>query len=260
MEVTYDDVAVPKSPFRVGVAEGCDPTRVRAHGPGLEGGLVGTANHFTVETRWAPTPSPNPALLPKAPSPCLPNPLPSPYSTPPDPSRYLCWGVWGGHGPLLQCGDQVSSNPESLHSHTHGDFISFHKPTVSIPCAGSATISSCTCALHVHVPPLSLVTTPSAPSCATTLAPPCSATEVPHPTSPACSTTCVLSHGCATSTPHHPTVIHPLPSKCHLHSMSPGWHLCPRVMEMPPLPWRWHRHLPTVAVAHHGPTVPVSLL
>ncbi|NWI42926.1 FLNC protein, partial [Picathartes gymnocephalus] len=55
VEVTYDDVAVPKSPFRVGVAEGCDPTRVRAHGPGLESGLVGTANHFTVETRGAGT-------------------------------------------------------------------------------------------------------------------------------------------------------------------------------------------------------------
>ncbi|XP_062347484.1 filamin-C [Cinclus cinclus] len=55
VEVTYDDVVVPKSPFRVGVAEGCDPTRVRAHGPGLESGLVGTANHFTVETRGAGT-------------------------------------------------------------------------------------------------------------------------------------------------------------------------------------------------------------
>ncbi|NXI32169.1 FLNA protein, partial [Sterrhoptilus dennistouni] len=42
-------------PFRVGVTEGCDPTRVRAHGPGLESGLVGTANHFTVETRGAGT-------------------------------------------------------------------------------------------------------------------------------------------------------------------------------------------------------------
>ena len=61
VEVTYDDVGVPKSPFRVGVAEGCDPTRVRAHGPGLEGGLVGKANRFTVETRWAP---PRPPLSP----------------------------------------------------------------------------------------------------------------------------------------------------------------------------------------------------
>ncbi|NWR56073.1 FLNC protein, partial [Bucorvus abyssinicus] len=55
VEVTYDDVAVPKSPFRVAVAEGCDPSRVRAHGPGLEGGLVGKANRFTVETRGAGT-------------------------------------------------------------------------------------------------------------------------------------------------------------------------------------------------------------
>ena len=53
MEVLYDDVAVPKSPFRVGVTEGCDPTRVRAFGPGLEGGLVNKANRFTVETRYA---------------------------------------------------------------------------------------------------------------------------------------------------------------------------------------------------------------
>ncbi|XP_068280788.1 filamin-C-like, partial [Nyctibius grandis] len=55
VEVTYDEVAVPKSPFRVGVTEGCDPSRVRAHGPGLEGGLVGKANRFTVETRGAGT-------------------------------------------------------------------------------------------------------------------------------------------------------------------------------------------------------------
>ncbi|NWH74854.1 FLNA protein, partial [Piaya cayana] len=55
VEVTYDDVPVPNSPFRVSVAEGCDPSRVRAHGPGLEGGLVGKANRFTVETRGAGT-------------------------------------------------------------------------------------------------------------------------------------------------------------------------------------------------------------
>ncbi|XP_059581616.1 filamin-C isoform X2 [Alligator mississippiensis] len=55
VEVTYDDVPVPKSPFRVAVAEGCDPSRVRAYGPGLEGGLVNKANRFTVETRGAGT-------------------------------------------------------------------------------------------------------------------------------------------------------------------------------------------------------------
>lgn len=52
VEVLYDDVAVPKSPFRVGVTEGCDPTRVRAFGPGLESGLVNKSNRFTVETRY----------------------------------------------------------------------------------------------------------------------------------------------------------------------------------------------------------------
>ncbi|XP_028669033.1 filamin-C isoform X4 [Erpetoichthys calabaricus] len=55
IEVLYDDVTVPKSPFRVGVTEGCDPTRVRAYGPGLEGGLVNKSNRFTVETRGAGT-------------------------------------------------------------------------------------------------------------------------------------------------------------------------------------------------------------
>ncbi|XP_018602917.1 filamin-C-like [Scleropages formosus] len=53
IEVTYDDVAVPNSPFKVQVSEGCDPTRVRAYGPGLEEGLVGKVNYFTVETRGA---------------------------------------------------------------------------------------------------------------------------------------------------------------------------------------------------------------
>uniref|UniRef100_A0A8C8SM06 Filamin C n=1 Tax=Pelusios castaneus TaxID=367368 RepID=A0A8C8SM06_9SAUR len=55
VEVTYDEVPVPKSPFRVAVAEGCDPSRVRAYGPGLEGGLVNKSNRFTVETRGAGT-------------------------------------------------------------------------------------------------------------------------------------------------------------------------------------------------------------
>uniref|UniRef100_A0A3P8RUE7 Filamin C n=1 Tax=Amphiprion percula TaxID=161767 RepID=A0A3P8RUE7_AMPPE len=40
IEVQYDDAPVPKSPFRVSVVEGCDPTRVRAYGPGeICGGL-----------------------------------------------------------------------------------------------------------------------------------------------------------------------------------------------------------------------------
>ncbi|XP_075713670.1 filamin-C isoform X2 [Rhinoderma darwinii] len=55
VEVLYDEVPVPKSPFRVPVTEGCDPTRVRAYGPGLEGGLLNKSNRFTVETRGAGT-------------------------------------------------------------------------------------------------------------------------------------------------------------------------------------------------------------
>ena len=51
VEVTFQELPVPHSPFMVAVAEGCDPTRVSAHGPGLESGLVGRANCFTVQTR-----------------------------------------------------------------------------------------------------------------------------------------------------------------------------------------------------------------
>ncbi|KAJ8017344.1 hypothetical protein DPEC_G00016890 [Dallia pectoralis] len=46
---------VPKSPFLVGVTEGCDPGRVRVHGPGLERGTTNKPNKFTVETRGAGT-------------------------------------------------------------------------------------------------------------------------------------------------------------------------------------------------------------
>lgn len=51
IEVLLDDDAVPKSPFRVSVSEGCDPSRVQAYGPGLQEGLVNKQNRFTVETR-----------------------------------------------------------------------------------------------------------------------------------------------------------------------------------------------------------------
>lgn len=51
VEVSYDDAPVPKSPFRVAVTEGCDPARVRVHGPGLKCGITNKPNKFTVETR-----------------------------------------------------------------------------------------------------------------------------------------------------------------------------------------------------------------
>ncbi|XP_034027949.1 filamin-A isoform X3 [Thalassophryne amazonica] len=55
VEVCYDGSPVPKSPFRVAVTEGCDPARVRVHGPGLKGGTTNKPNKFTVETRGAGT-------------------------------------------------------------------------------------------------------------------------------------------------------------------------------------------------------------
>ncbi|XP_036803747.1 filamin-A isoform X5 [Oncorhynchus mykiss] len=55
VKVAYDESPVPKSPFRVAVTEGCDPGRVRAHGPGLDSGITNKANKFTVETRGAGT-------------------------------------------------------------------------------------------------------------------------------------------------------------------------------------------------------------
>ncbi|XP_051961260.1 filamin-A-like isoform X2 [Xyrauchen texanus] len=55
VEVAYDDSPVPKSPFRVAVTEGCDPARVRVHGPGLHSGITNKPNKFTVETRGAGT-------------------------------------------------------------------------------------------------------------------------------------------------------------------------------------------------------------
>ena len=34
IDVTYEGLQIPKSPFNVKVTPGCDPTRVRAYGPG----------------------------------------------------------------------------------------------------------------------------------------------------------------------------------------------------------------------------------
>ncbi|XP_033927771.1 LOW QUALITY PROTEIN: filamin-A [Melopsittacus undulatus] len=55
VDVTYAGSPVPHSPFRVPVTEGCDPTRVRVHGPGLQSGTTNQPNRFTVETRGAGT-------------------------------------------------------------------------------------------------------------------------------------------------------------------------------------------------------------
>ncbi|VUZ40251.1 unnamed protein product [Hymenolepis diminuta] len=49
IEVFYDGMPVPGSPFKVHVTPGCDPTRVRAYGPGLEGGYTHEPQHFTID-------------------------------------------------------------------------------------------------------------------------------------------------------------------------------------------------------------------
>lgn len=51
VEVLYDESPVPKSPFQVGVGEGCDPSRVQARGPGLEEALTEKPNKFSIVTR-----------------------------------------------------------------------------------------------------------------------------------------------------------------------------------------------------------------
>uniref|UniRef100_A0A8C2DCL5 Filamin B n=1 Tax=Cyprinus carpio TaxID=7962 RepID=A0A8C2DCL5_CYPCA len=52
VEVLYDETPVPKSPFQVGVGEGCDPSRVQAKGPGLEEALTDKPNKFSIITRF----------------------------------------------------------------------------------------------------------------------------------------------------------------------------------------------------------------
>ncbi|XP_041835805.1 filamin-B isoform X2 [Melanotaenia boesemani] len=53
IQVLYDDTLVPKSPFKVSVSEGCDPSRVVATGPGLQQGLTDQPNNFDIVTRGA---------------------------------------------------------------------------------------------------------------------------------------------------------------------------------------------------------------
>lgn len=51
VNVTYDGVPVPNSPFRVNVTEGCHPSRVKAQGPGLKEAFTNQPNAFSVVTR-----------------------------------------------------------------------------------------------------------------------------------------------------------------------------------------------------------------
>lgn len=53
--VDYDDVPVARSPFPINVVEGCDASKVKAYGPGLENGTTNKPAKFTVDTRGAGT-------------------------------------------------------------------------------------------------------------------------------------------------------------------------------------------------------------
>jgi filamin len=53
IDVSYDGVKVPNSPFNVGVQPGCDPSKVKAYGPGLNGAQPNKPATFTISTRGA---------------------------------------------------------------------------------------------------------------------------------------------------------------------------------------------------------------
>lgn len=53
IELLYDGAHVPGSPFVVHVKSGCDPSRCKAYGPGLQAGATGQPCRFVVETRGA---------------------------------------------------------------------------------------------------------------------------------------------------------------------------------------------------------------
>ncbi|XP_076469743.1 LOW QUALITY PROTEIN: filamin-A-like [Babylonia areolata] len=53
LDVTYDGNPIPGSPFKVNAVPGNDPNRVRAYGPGLEGGVTNKPNKFTVDMKGA---------------------------------------------------------------------------------------------------------------------------------------------------------------------------------------------------------------
>ncbi|XP_070493670.1 filamin-A isoform X2 [Chironomus tepperi] len=53
IELSYDNVPIPGSPFVIHVKSGCDPSRCKAFGAGLQGGQINQKAKFTVSTREA---------------------------------------------------------------------------------------------------------------------------------------------------------------------------------------------------------------
>ncbi|XP_039299021.1 filamin-A isoform X2 [Nilaparvata lugens] len=55
IDILYDGLPIPGSPFVVNVRRGCDPSKCLAFGPGLERAILNKPNSFTVETKGAGT-------------------------------------------------------------------------------------------------------------------------------------------------------------------------------------------------------------
>ncbi|XP_056000448.1 filamin-A-like isoform X18 [Ostrea edulis] len=53
LDVTYDNMAIPDSPFKVSAVPGCDASRVKAYGPGLQGGITNKPQLFTIDIKGA---------------------------------------------------------------------------------------------------------------------------------------------------------------------------------------------------------------
>lgn len=51
IDIFYDGIPIPGSPFAVNVRRGCDSKKVKAFGQGLVRGIVNQPNVFTIETR-----------------------------------------------------------------------------------------------------------------------------------------------------------------------------------------------------------------
>lgn len=51
IEILYDGLSIPGSPFIVNVKRGTDATKCTAYGKGLEKGILNQPNQFTVETK-----------------------------------------------------------------------------------------------------------------------------------------------------------------------------------------------------------------
>ena len=55
IDVKYDGTSLPDTPFPVNAERGCDPSKVKVSGDGLEKAIVDEVNTFVVETKNAGT-------------------------------------------------------------------------------------------------------------------------------------------------------------------------------------------------------------